>query len=221
MPSKNSSALGSRRLDTESLWTRLRDDLFRFIRRRVKDEHDAEDLLQEAFVRIHRRLESVKEADRVTAWVFRIAQNAVVDHLRASRRKPTSLAGDAPLADKRGPGTSASDAIAGSLEAMVEKLPEPYREALRLSELEGLPQRQVAERLGITLPAVKSRIQRGRRLLRRMLLECCRFEFDRRGNIVEFERRKPQEPCNCELTPPSPCDTPCGSSPPPQARRRP
>lgn len=85
----------------------------------------------------------------------------------------------------------AARAIAEGLADMIRGLPEPYRQALELSELEGIPQRKVAERLGISLSGAKSRIQRGRKLLRDALLECCHFDFDRRGRILEFVPRAP------------------------------
>ena len=69
---------------------------------------------------------------------------------------------------------------------MVEELPEPYREAVRLADLEGVPQTELAERLGISVSGTKSRVQRGRQMLRKELEECCRFEFDRRGKVIDF-----------------------------------
>jgi RNA polymerase sigma-70 factor (ECF subfamily) len=81
-------------------------------------------------------------------------------------------------------------ALLASFRRMITELPEPYREAVQLTELEGLTQQELATRLGISLSGAKSRVQRGRAMLKDMLLECCRFEFDRRGGIVGCEPRK-------------------------------
>jgi RNA polymerase sigma-70 factor (ECF subfamily) len=60
-------------------------------------------------------------------------------------------------------------------------LPEPYSQALILTEYEGLSQKEMAERLGISFSGAKSRVQRARRKLRDLLLQCCHFELDRRA----------------------------------------
>ena len=77
---------------------------------------------------------------------------------------------------------------------MIERLPEPYREALLLSEMEGMTQSAVAERLGISTSGAKSRVQRGREQLKAMILQCCHVDLDRRGNVLEYRQR---EDCRC------------------------
>jgi RNA polymerase sigma-70 factor (ECF subfamily) len=76
---------------------------------------------------------------------------------------------------------------------MVDRLPEPYREAIILTEYEGRTQKELAEYLGISLSGAKSRVQRAREKLKIMLLECCYFEFDRRGKVIDYHSRS--EPC--------------------------
>src|SRR5687767_4413498 len=78
---------------TDAIWSHLSSDLRRFIRRRVPDDHVADDLLQETFVRVHRNVGTLQDADRVAAWVYRIARNVVHDHHRGA---PSSTV---PLAD--------------------------------------------------------------------------------------------------------------------------
>jgi RNA polymerase sigma-70 factor (ECF subfamily) len=72
---------------------------------------------------------------------------------------------------------------------LISTLPAPYRDALVLTEFEGLTQKEMAERLGISLSGAKSRVQRGREQLKRMLLERCQFEFDRLGRIIDCKPR--------------------------------
>lgn len=80
---------------------------------------------------------------------------------------------------------------------MIDNLPEPYREAVVLTELEGLTQKELAGRLGISLSGAKSRVQRGRQQLKEMLFDCCRFEFDRRGGVVDCEPRSKSDCPEC------------------------
>jgi RNA polymerase sigma-70 factor (ECF subfamily) len=70
---------------------------------------------------------------------------------------------------------------------MIERLPEPYREAMKLADFAGTSQQEIADRAGISLSGAKSRVQRARHLLREMILDCCRVEHDIRGNVVDYE----------------------------------
>ena len=74
---------------------------------------------------------------------------------------------------------------------MVEALPTRYRDAVELVELRGMKQREAAEKLGLSLSGAKSRVQRGREKLRELMLECCHFQFDRSGKVMDFEPRSP------------------------------
>ncbi len=172
---------------TKSIWYQLSDDLRRFIRRRVSSDDVAEDLLQEAFLRIHRNVDSLRGADRLAAWVYRIARNVVHDHYRRSKDE-VALAESDPVDESSGENRLFVTA-AGWLEAFIQQLPEPYREAVQLSEIEGLTQREVATRTGISVSGAKSRVQRGRVMLRTLLDQCCDFHFDRRGNLTECDPR--------------------------------
>lgn len=84
---------------------------------------------------------------------------------------------------------AAEQQIAAFVAGLVDGLPEHYRQAVRLSEIEGHAQREVADRLGLSLSGAKSRVQRGRAILRERLLECCHVELDRRGHVIDFRPR--------------------------------
>ena len=73
-----------------------------------------------------------------------------------------------------------------SIKAIIETLPQPYAQALILTEFEGLTQKELARRLDISLSGAKSRVQRARKMLKIKLTECCRIEFDSRGTIVGY-----------------------------------
>jgi RNA polymerase sigma-70 factor (ECF subfamily) len=86
---------------------------------------------------------------------------------------------------------------------MIHSLPGPYREAILLTELEGLSQVELARRLNISVSGAKSRVQRGRQQLKEMLLDCCEFETDRRGRVYGCTPRG--EPCaECDDSTPAP-----------------
>lgn len=184
---------------TEIVWSTLSEDLRRFIRRRVADEHVADDLLQETFVRIHQHIGTLDQADRLTAWVYRIARNAIHDHFRRRRPAAVDVADAEPVAEQSGRWEQFSGRAHVWIEELIQQLPERYREAVRLSEIEQLTQQEVADRLGLSLSGAKSRIQRGRSKLKDVLVQCCAIEFDRRGNLSGCDPRPDRAVCrNCE-----------------------
>jgi RNA polymerase sigma-70 factor (ECF subfamily) len=173
----------------ERIWQSYHAGLHGFIRSRVRDDYVADDILQEVFTRIHARIGTLEDSARIKAWIYSITRNAVIDHFRARRilePLPEGLA--APELDAN---EQARQDIESCLQPLIGRLPDKYRRALVLSEIEGLPQRRVAEELGISLSGAKSRVQRGRAMVKDLLTACCRFEFDRRGTMVDYEVKEP------------------------------
>ena len=163
-----------------------------FIRRRVRDDATADDLAQETMLKVFRSREALRDGQRIEAWLYRIARTTLIDFYRRQRpgaELPENLAADSPE-----PADEVTAAMTRSLKIFLAELPEAYREPVRLAEFEGLPLAKIALRMGLSLTAVKSRVRRGRAMLKKKLQDCCRFEFDRMGKIIGYERRKP---CPC------------------------
>lgn len=168
------------------LWDRYRRRLSAFVRSRVRDDAEAEDILQEVFIRVHRDLccRPAEEWAKPQAWFYQIARHLIVDHYR--RRRETVEIPESLPAEPDIPEEDPEAVLALSMKELVNQLPDPYREALLLTEYEGLSQKQLAERLGISFSGAKSRVQRAREKVRDMLLSCCHFELDRRGRIIDY-----------------------------------
>jgi RNA polymerase sigma-70 factor (ECF subfamily) len=180
--------------DSAVVFAEFQRRLRAFVSRRVGNPADAEDVVQETFLRIHRHLSQVRSPDRLTAWVFQVARNAILDHYRRARRLAGALhdVGEAPMGAAPGKGAEAAgglEELAGCLAPMIQSLPPADRQAIELSEIQGLTQREASTRAGLTLSGMKSRVQRARRKLKTMLLDCCRIELDRRGGVITHERR--------------------------------
>lgn len=170
----------------EQIWHEFSEKLGQFIRARVADPATAEDILQDVFVKIQGRLGQLKDPAKLTSWIYLIARNAVIDHCRI--RKET-VAVPESLAEETEPPSGEIEELKAAFLRMIHSLPEPYREALVLTELEGLTQQELADKVGISLSGAKSRVQRGRQQLKEMLTECCAFEFDRRGGVIDCTPR--------------------------------
>ena len=124
--------------------------------------------------------------------MYRIAQRCIADAVRAVARSPLRRVDETP--EVAAPAPDDSDELRCELGAcvalFVARLPPPYREAVTLTELEGLTQKQAAAMLGVTLAAMKSRSSRGREKLRDLFDECCRISVDCRGRITACEPRR-------------------------------
>jgi RNA polymerase sigma-70 factor (ECF subfamily) len=170
-------------------WRALEATLRPFIARRVATPADIDDVLQETFTRVHRGASQVADDERFGPWVYRVARNAIADHHRMRARHPVrdAEAPEVPEAlDEERVFTCRIDEHIGT---MVELLPEPTRTTLRLSELEGRSQADIARALGVPLTTVRSRVQRGRARLREMVEAMCAVEVDARGRLVACDHR--------------------------------
>ena len=179
-------------LDTGAVFIEFHRRLRAFVSRRVRSPSDVEDVVQETFIRIHRSLGSLRSTDRISSWVFEIARNAIGDHYRHRRRGDAGRDGEELAMEQAAASPEVEsdlEPLAACLFPMIEALPPLDRQAVELAEIQGLTQREAAVREGVTLSGMKSRVQRARRKLKAMLLECCRIELDARGGIVGHEPR--------------------------------
>jgi RNA polymerase sigma-70 factor (ECF subfamily) len=181
-----------------ALWGQLRADISRLVARRLPTRADVEDVVQDVLLRVWKHGAEVREGERFGAWLSRVAYTSAADHMRQQLRHPVARHEAADLPD---PGSveagseldedrpQAKALIAAVLRPFVAALSSPYREAVALSELDGLPHATIAAQLGVSVSAVKSRVQRGRAQLRAMLERCCAIALDARGSPMECEMR--------------------------------
>lgn len=196
-------------MTTQAIWQQFRDDIDAFIRRRVSNPADAEDLRQQVYLQIHRHLQTKQAPAHLRGWVYQVARNAIIDHhrRRAVRRREgngeavgaTAVAEPTLDTSSEEPAAvEAAEAVEGlgrCLLGIVDRLPEPYQSAVRWTELEGLTQQAAAGRAGTSVSGMKSRVQRGRSKLRDALLACCEVELDARNQPMTHRCRTPA--CGC------------------------
>ena len=162
---------------TEKIWRELSDRLRQFVLARKVAPADADDVLQNVFLKIHQNLEDLDRIERLESWVFQITRNAVIDHFRKSRGEQQDADSEIAIGDAQEENFNSE--VAGCLKSLVRCLPVEQREAVSLYEFEGLSQQEIAARHSISLSGAKSRVQRGRQGLEKLLRECCEFQFDR------------------------------------------
>lgn len=172
-------------------WQEFRRRLLAFVRRRVPASSDAEDIVQDILAKAVPALDRLRRSERLDAWLYRIARNAIADHYRLQGRQPPradtlpEVPDDRPIDAPAGPPRDLADC----LEPMLAAIPARYRDAVILADRDALGMATVAERLGLSVSGAKSRVQRGRLLLRGAFEHCCRLEHDARGHVRDFEPR--------------------------------
>jgi RNA polymerase sigma-70 factor (ECF subfamily) len=179
-------------------WQVVGRKLGAYIARRLP-AHEVEDVLQDVLLRIHRNVRHLSDDSRFGPWVYSVARNAVIDRLRRKTPLTTEAVDLDRLASPDDP--DGEPALLGCVTPFVARLPDVYRHAITLVELQGLSQAEAAKMAGISLSGMKSRVQRGRRLMREMFEECCRLTIDARGHVIEADCRQA-----------SSCADPCGPS---------
>lgn len=179
----------------ETIWNEFNDKLRGFIAKRVENKMAADDILQDVFLKIHSGIGNLKEVSKLQSWIYSITRNAITDHYR-SRKTHFETNGkidvdlfDAVFDSEENSTNDAAKRIAGSLKNMIKLLPKKYSEALLLTAFYGMSQVEMAKKLGLSISGAKSRVQRGRQMLKEMLEKCCHFEFDRRGVIIDYHEK--------------------------------
>lgn len=168
-------------------WQRHEGELHGFLRRRLDRPDEAEDLLQEVFLKALRQGKGFCDIANARAWLFQVARHALIDRHRSAH--PTTELPD----DLAAPTEEAEvvDSLAACLPRVLSELPAGDRLAIEACDIEGLSQQAFADRLGLTLAAAKSRIQRARARLRARMTEACKVRFDAAGKVCCYTARPP------------------------------
>jgi RNA polymerase sigma-70 factor (ECF subfamily) len=175
-------------------WQAHEGELRGYLRHRLSDHDDADDVLQDVFVKAMREGQGFCTLGNPRAWLFQVARNALVDRLRTSHphealtdqlSETTPLINSEPMAP--------IDALADCLSRTLGELPAEDAAILRACDLEGQTQRAFAEADGLSLPAVKSRLLRARRRLRERMSQACQVRFEADGRVASHVPRPVQQ----------------------------
>ena len=177
------------------IWKEHHDQLLNFIRKRVDDPDVAEDLLQDVFLKILSKIDTLKDSDKLKSWLFQITRNVIADYFRL-KQKENRLT-DHPHDEEFTTDENAMKAAESWIGLYVQELPENYRKAVELFELQGRSIAEIADQMGISYTNARARVQRGRIALKKNLTDCCTFHVDVYGNIIDYYRNAPNcKDCN-------------------------
>ena len=174
------------------------EKLISFIQKQVRDPDTARDISQGIFLKIYQHCEQLPALKNPKAWLYQVTRNAVRDYFRMNR---PVLSLDATEEMPSEADNNIAKEMLELVEPLISMLPEEYAQPLYLSDIQGLPQKEIAARLNLSLSNTKSRIQRGREKLKALFLECCYLEFDRDGRIIQAQARPDCRPLHRLLHP--------------------
>lgn len=180
-----------------TIYNQFHHSLLIYIRSKIRCKEDAEDILQNVFIKISSHVNAISEKEKLNNWVFTVTRNAIIDYYRVqATKKSTSL--DESMAEYL-VGDETPDSTKGlehCLHSMVNLLPEEYKNIIIDSELKGEKQKDLAAKYNMGYSSMRSRVQRGRERLKQLLYNCCHIETDARGNIISAHARKDcGDPC--------------------------
>jgi RNA polymerase sigma-70 factor (ECF subfamily) len=163
--------------------------LLAFVSSRVRNTQDAEDIVQNVFVKAQLKSHQLKEAEKFSAWMFTMTRNSIMDFYREKKK-----INEAVILNDVEEYNEFNDCVAACLNQLMATLPSPYREALEFTEKDHVPQKELAVRLGISYSGAKSRVQRARQMLKEKLEALYEIKTDGYGNVLACEDRVP---CGC------------------------
>lgn len=162
----------------------------------------AEDLTHDVFVKATRSAPS-QGSGRYEAWLFTIARNTVADYFRHAKNtehfeegKHAIVQGGNAMLDEEE--QRLREVLSKYVRGVVDSLPIIYRDALRATEYEGVSQVELAHRLGLSVSGAKSRVQRARGMVKATIEQCCHWQIDRYGSVVDVQRRTSTDPAACD-----------------------
>ena len=172
----------------ERIWQQYSSRLLTFIKKRVSQASVADDILQNVFEKTINKIDTVRDKTKIESWLFQVTRHAIIDYYRIN--KPTEELPHWIEQTETAYEDQVRQELSACLMPMVNKLPEKYRFAVYLSEIEGKSQKEIAERESISLSGAKSRVQRGRHLLKKMLLDCCEVQINQNNQVIDYRQKK-------------------------------
>lgn len=179
----------------EKIWKSWHQELRAFTLKRVHDAVITDDILQEVFLKYMSSGSTLNDPSKIRPWLYQVTRNLIIDYFRETRR--IKQCPELEHETETAPGNINEGFIRKCILPSVTELPEKYQAALQATVLNESPQKQFADEEGISYSGAKSRVQRGRLLLKTLVTQKCHPETDRYGNIIGFDTCSTCNDCVC------------------------
>lgn len=186
--------------DFDVLWNSFNEKLLHYIESKVKNKHDAEDILQSVFIKVFNSMEQLENKDAIKSWLYRITKNTIIDFYK--KKKDVSVAPETLylIEDEQEDVDNMNSDISKCISKMLFELPDKYQAVYDMYEKKDLKHQEIAETLDISVSASKVRLKRSKEMLKKKLLECCDFEVDKFGNVINYQSKSTCNDCDDNCT---------------------
>lgn len=187
-------------MEVTTIYKQFHSDLLGYVKSKVRSREDAEDILQNVFIKISSNIDKLTEDVKLKSWIFTITRNAIIDYYRVNATKkkvgvPEEIDENVLELEEPDP----TKGLDQCMNSMISLLPEEYRDIIIDSEIKGIKQKDLADKYEMAYPSMRSRVQRGRERLKQLFYNCCHIETDKHGNILAAQGRTdcdgPCKPC--------------------------
>ena len=171
------------------IWNNYQEKIISYIRKEIKRNDIADDILQEIFIKFWEHHNDIKDKDKILQWLLSVSRFTIADYFREKKRDNIKL--DNLIVDFCPKDDSETKDESRKLLPIIHSLPKKYENILLLNDIYGFSHKNISNQFNLSISCVKKRVERGRKLLAQKMQECCTFTHDKYGNIVNcYEKGK-------------------------------
>ena len=174
------------------VWNDMNARLTNFVNLKVHDSELTKDIVQDVFLKVFTKYNTLKNKEKLVSWIYQITRNEIVSHFRKLKYNESSEDIDSEDLSE----DTLTSELTSCISPFINSLPDKYKQAIILADIENIPQKEIAERLNISYSGAKSRVQRGREMLKSAYEECCTISTDVYGDVLDYKEKKCNNSCN-------------------------
>ncbi len=178
--------------DIVNIWNDLNKALVNFINQKIKNTEISKDISQDVFIKVFSKIDTLKNKDKIIPWIYQITRNEINSYFRKQEfGQEIEVVDKSDILDE-----NLTIEFSKCIQPMINSLPLKYQEAIKMTEIEGVSQKELAKSLNISYSGAKSRVQRGREILKSLLQQCCTISSDKYGNITNYTNKNCDKDCD-------------------------
>ena len=168
----------------DCVWEEFSGQIRGYLLGKVRQKDDADDLLQEIFIKIHNNINTLQDEKKLAPWIHQIVRNTLTDYYRKRDLETAELNEESTsIPDADVPDDIYSECVNGCLKVFIDRLPDKYKKPLVLSDIKEHKQKDIAKEMNLSYSGLKSRVQRGRNMIKDMFVDCACIASDGTSRI--------------------------------------
>ena len=144
------------------VWNDMNSRLTNFVNGKVNDPELTKDIIQDVFLKTFSKIDTLKNKEKLVAWIYQITRNEIISHFRKLKLNQNRANN---IESNKDVDATFTAEVSECIHPFIQSLPQKYREAVLLADVENISQIEIAKRLNISYSGAKSRIQRGREMI--------------------------------------------------------